>query len=302
MTRLSTSLGTISFANPVTVASGTFGLAYNDFFDINQLGAYVTKTITRYPKAGNKPARLYETNAGLLNSIGLQNPGVEEFIKTDLPELAKLKIPIIVSFSGSTELEFCEILRLLDRHDCISGYEINISCPNVEHEGLAFGTDKEIVTCLTTALRTLTSKELIIKLSPNVTNIAEIAQAAAAAGADSLALINTLLGMAIDPLTGKSRIARGVAGYSGVAIRPVALLNVWKVVQAVDIPILAMGGISTWQDALEFFYAGASAVAIGTANFINPCACIDIITGLDNHFKQTNQCLSDIIGQVHGIG
>ncbi|HPS38280.1 MAG TPA: dihydroorotate dehydrogenase [Candidatus Cloacimonadota bacterium] len=299
MNRLETRLGKLSLANPVTVASGTFGTEYAQFFDLNRLGAYTSKTITPLPKKGNPTPRLFETEAGLLNSIGLQNPGVEEFIENHLPELRRmLKVPLIVSFSGSTLEEFCRVLRYLEECSGADAYEVNVSCPNVENEGIAFGVEAETVFHLTKALRKLTGKELIIKLSPNVTDIVAIAQAGKEGGADSLALINTMFGMAIDPLTGRSRIRKGIAGYSGLAIKPIALANTYKVASAVDIPILAMGGINTWQDALEFFYAGASAIALGTANFTNPNAVTDCLEGLDRYLllKQHNLC--DIIGNV----
>jgi dihydroorotate dehydrogenase (NAD+) catalytic subunit len=297
--RLKTKLVRLELQNPVTVASGTFGLENGEFFDLNRLGAYVTKTITQHPKIGNPTPRLYETEAGLLNSIGLQNPGVDEFLKVNLPELKeKLTIPIIVSFSGGTIDEFTTILKKLEAADGISAYEVNISCPNVEKEGIAFGVDALVVYELVRRLRALTNKELIIKLTPNVTDIVSIASAAEDGGADSLALINTVQGMAIDPLTGKSRIKMGICGYSGPAIKPIALANVYKVARRVKLPILAMGGICTWLDAMEFFYAGASAIAVGTYNFISPTACLDMIEGLARHLTDNKLMLNDIIGKV----
>ena len=299
MNRMQTKLGRMAMTNPVTVASGSFGLEYGSFYDLDILGAYVTKTITPLPKAGNPPPRLYETEAGLLNSIGLQNPGVDEFITTVLPELRQaLNIPIIVSFSGSTIAEFAGVLCKLEACEGISGYEVNVSCPNVENEGIAFGMDPEIVFQLTRELRGITERELIVKLSPNVTDICSIAKAACEGGADSLALINTLFGMAIDWKTGKSRVKKGISGYSGIGIKPVALALTYKVAQAVSIPILAMGGIYHWQDALEFFYAGASAIALGTANFANPDAVPEMIKGLTDFFEDTDLSLKDIIGKV----
>jgi dihydroorotate dehydrogenase (NAD+) catalytic subunit len=299
MSRLNTHLGKLQMQNPVTVASGTFGLEYGDFYDLNKLGAFVTKTITHHPKIGNATPRLYETEAGLLNSIGLQNPGVDEFLKVHLPELkSALMIPIIVSFSGGTIEEFVNTLNKLETADCISAYEINVSCPNVEKEGIAFGVDALVVYELVRRLRSLTQKELIIKLTPNVTDIASIAIAAEDGGADSLALINTVQGMAIDPLTGKSRIKMGICGYSGLAIKPIALANVYKVSKKVSLPILAMGGIYNWQDAMEFFYAGASAIAVGTFNFVKPTACVDLIEGLDKHLLDRGSTVQDIIGKI----
>ncbi|MCD4650865.1 MAG: dihydroorotate dehydrogenase [Candidatus Cloacimonetes bacterium] len=286
---------------PVTVASGTFGLEYLDYFDSACLGAIVTKTITRQPKAGNNPPRLWETEAGLLNSIGLQNPGVELFIRDNLPEWTALNVPVIVSFSGSTIAEFSEMLDILEKADGIAGYEVNISCPNVANEGLAFGVDAGVVEELTCELSNKTERELIVKLSPNVTRIDEIAKAAQVGGADSLSLINTLLGMAIDWRTGRSRIARGVAGYSGVAVKPVALRCVYEVARNVSIPILSIGGICTWQDALEFFYAGASAVSVGTHLFREPEAPAKMVQGLQQFCQKNNCNLEAIIGNVNGI-
>lgn len=301
MSSLKTNLGKLSLKNPVTVASGTFGYEFDEYFNLSHLGAIVTKTITKFPKEGNPTPRLYETQAGMLNSIGLQNPGLDSFIENYLPLYKNYKSPLIVSFSGSTIAEFSEILVALDKQNGISGYEVNISCPNVENEGIAFGVDAKVVYDLTHALSKLTNRELIIKLSPNVTDIISIAKAAEEGGADSLALINTMLGMAIDWKTGRSRIARGVAGYSGPAIKPIALQMVYRVAKNTNIPILAMGGICTWQDAIEFIYAGASAIAIGTQNFVNPLSCMQVLQGLKNYFKKQNCSIDDIKGKVSGI-
>ncbi len=301
MNRLKTKLGKLELKNPITVASGTFGVENNNFIDFNSLGAIVSKTITKNEKIGNPPPRLYETSNGLLNSIGLQNPGLKGFIENVLPKYATYETPFIVSFSGSTIDEFSEILLELEKYDSISGYEVNVSCPNVENEGIAFGTDPKIVYKLTKQLASQTDKELIIKLTPNVTDIVSIAKAAEDAGANSLALINTLLGMSIDWKSGKSHIRRGIAGYSGPAIKPVAIQNVYRVSSNVKIPILAMGGVSNWKDALEFFYAGANVVAIGTYNFVNPKITIETIDNLNRHFLSRNQNLTEIIGKINGI-
>ncbi|MDD3051280.1 MAG: dihydroorotate dehydrogenase [Candidatus Cloacimonetes bacterium] len=298
MNKLETKLGKLTLLNPVTVASGTFSLDYQDFFNLNSLGAIVTKTITRFPKEGNPPPRMIETRSGLLNSIGLQNPGVEAFMTSVMPQYEHISIPIIVSFSGSTIDEFCETLSLLEKCSEISGYEVNVSCPNVEKEGIAFGTDAKTISVLVSRLSALTDKELIIKLTPNVTDIVEIALAAKESGADSLALINTLLGMSIDWRTGKSHIKKGIAGFSGPAIKPIALQNVYRVASKVDIPILAMGGVCDWKDALEFFYAGASVVAVGTYNFADPLATVNIIEKLGFFFTENDMKLIDIIGKV----
>jgi len=307
MNRLKTQLAKIKMKNPVTVASGTFGVEYGDLFDLTRLGAVVTKTITLEPKAGNSPPRLYETSSGLLNSIGLQNPGLDKFIKESLPDYRKIlekdpdnPTPLIVSFSGATIKEFISVLQRLEEVTGIAGYEVNVSCPNVEKEGLSFGVDAEAVYKLTKELKEnlKTERELIIKLTPNVTDIVEIAQAAEEGGCDSLALINTLIGMAIDWQTGKPFIKRGFGGLSGPAIKPVALYNVFKVSQNTELPILAMGGISNWQDALEFFYAGANAVAVGTGNFMNPLITLEIIDKLAEYFEDKQIDLRSIISKT----
>jgi len=297
--RLSSKLGRLALQSPLAVASGTFGTEYFDLFPQSVLGAYVSKTITLLPKAGNPPPRLYETEAGLLNSIGLQNTGLIGFIEEELPRLRSiLKIPLIVSFSGASIDEFCRILSVLEQEQGISGYEVNVSCPNVENEGIAFGADPDIVFELTRKLAELTEKELVVKLSPNVTDIAKIARAAEAGGATTLSLINTLYGMAIDWNTGRSRISQKVCGYSGMGIKPVALALTHKTAQAVKIPLLAMGGIHTWQDALEFFYAGAAAVSIGTALYSDPLAAVNVYQGLEAFFAERGLTLNGIIGTV----
>ncbi|MDD4157503.1 MAG: dihydroorotate dehydrogenase, partial [Candidatus Cloacimonetes bacterium] len=270
---LKTKLGKLELNNPVTVASGTFSYEYNEIYDISLLGAIITKTITPQRKIGNPTPRLVETQAGLLNSIGLQNPGINDFLKSEIIKYEHIKCPLIISFSASTIDEFIQMLKtlenysLLDNSVKISGYEVNVSCPNVENEGLAFGVDAKTVFNLTNKLSQLTQKELIIKLSPNVTDITQIAKAAEDGGATSLSLINTLLGMSIDWQTGVSHIKKGIAGYSGPAIKPVALGCVYRVANKVKIPLLAMGGVSTYKDVNEFIYSGASAVAIRTAQF-----------------------------------
>lgn len=294
---LHTSLGKLQMRTPLTVASGTFDLENLEFFDASCLGAFVCKTITMEAKKGNPPGRLFETEAGLINSIGLQNPGLKNFISEKLPLYRdQLDMPLIVSFSGSSLAEFCQMLEALEGCAGIAGYEVNVSCPNVENEGIAFGICPDTVHLLCRKLAALTKRELIVKLSPNVSDIAEIALAAEAGGATSIALINSLFGMAIDYQTGKSRIKKGIGGYTGIGIKPVALALTYKTAQAVKIPILAMGGIYDWKDALEFIWAGASAVAIGTANFINPLAAPELIMGLAEHLLYQKQSIRDLIG------
>lgn len=298
MNTMRTNLGKLLLSSPITVASGTFDLENFSFFAQEVLGAFVCKTITREPKVGNPPPRLYESEAGLINSIGLQNPGLDAFIAEMLPLLRKeLKIPLLVSFSGNSIAEFAEIMSRLEAEEGIAGYELNVSCPNVENEGIAFGVDTEIVFMLCKTLSDITEKELIIKLSPNVTDIAAIALAAEAGGASSIALVNTIWGMAIDWKTGRSQIKKGIGGYSGIGIKPLALALTYKVANAVKIPIIAMGGIYTWHDALEFIWAGASMVALGTANFIDPLAAPKLYDGLYNFLKEKDIMLSEIIGK-----
>jgi len=293
-------LGRLPVHSPVTVASGTFDLENLAFFEQSVLGAFVCKTLTRKPKVGNPPPRLFETEAGLLNSIGLQNPGLDRFIADYLPRLrAELKVPLIVSFSGNSIAEFTDILTALEAKDGIAGYEINVSCPNVENEGIAFGTDADTVFRLTSALAAKTKRELLIKLSPNVTDIAQIAEAAEQGGATGIALINTIWGMAIDYRSGNSRIKKGIGGYSGIGIKPLALALTYKVAKAVRLPILAMGGIYGWQDALEFFWAGASMVALGTANFIDPLAVPKVHQGLARFLAEQQLTLEQIIGKCN---
>lgn len=297
---LQTSLGRLKVNSPVTVASGTFALENLDFIEQDHLGAYVCKTITRYPKKGNPPPRLYETEAGLLNSIGLQNPGLDKFIAEDLPVLREtLTVPLIVSFSGSSLTEFAQMLECLEKQEGISGYEVNVSCPNVENEGIAFGIDPDVVNKLCALLSPLTERELIVKLSPNVTDIAVIAKAAEEGGATAISLINTIWGMAIDYCNGKSRIKKGIGGYSGIGIKPLALALTYRAAQAVKIPVIAMGGIYNWQDALEFFWAGASMIALGTANFIDPLAVDKVYGGLSSFCLEKQLNLKDIVGKVN---
>ncbi|MDD2228631.1 MAG: dihydroorotate dehydrogenase [Candidatus Cloacimonetes bacterium] len=295
---IDTKLGRLSFKTPITVASGTFDLENLSFLSQDYLGAFVCKTITRLPKVGNPPPRLYESEAGLINSIGLQNPGLDAFVTDYLPRLKEaLHIPLIVSFSGSSIGEFSDILARLEDEEGIAGYELNVSCPNVENEGIAFGVNPDIVHKLCSTLSSQTKRELIIKLTPNVTDIAAIAKAAEAGGASSIALINSVLGMAIDWKTGRSQIKKGIGGYTGIGIKPVALALTYKTAIAVNIPILAMGGIYTWQDALEFFWAGASMVALGTANFIDPLAAEKVAKGIKAYLTERDCSISDIIGK-----
>jgi len=295
---MQTRLGRLTLNTPVTVASGTFDLENLDFFDQGVLGAFDCKTITRLPKVGNPPTRLFETEAGLINSIGLQNPGLDDFISHSLPLYReRLNVPLIVSLSGNSIAEFGEIVKRLEAEAGIAGYEINVSCPNVENEGIAFGVNPDTVFRLCESLAPFTSRELTIKLSPNVTDIASIAQAAESGGATSLSLINTIWGMAIDWHNGNSMIKKGIGGYSGIGIKPLALALTYKVAKAGSLPLIAMGGIYNWQDALEFLWAGASVIALGTANFMDPLSVPKVHEGLQKFLADKEMRLRDIVGK-----
>lgn len=290
----------IEMKNPVTVASGTFGYGreFSQFFDLSKLGGIITKGTSLKPKSGNKPPRVCETTGGMLNSIGLQNPGVEYFAQNDLPFLRSFDTKIIVNACGSTVDEYVELCRILDSLD-IDGVELNLSCPNVKAGCMAFGNTYEGVKDITSKVRKVLNKPLIIKLTPNVTNIAEIAMAAEDAGADGVSLINTLLAMKIDIDKRKPVLANNTGGLSGPAIKPVAVRMVYQVAQAVNIPILGMGGIVNGDDAIEFILAGASAISIGAGNFIKPTTCLDVISGIEEYMKKYDiQNISDLVGKV----
>jgi len=291
----------IVMKNPVMVASGTFGFGkeYDQFYDIKKLGAIVTKGLTLMPKDGNPPPRIHETPAGMLNSVGLENPGIEKFIQQEWPHLSELTIPVIANIDGDTVEDYHKIAKELSTLDNIAALEVNISCPNVEKGGLAFGQEPESAYEVIKAVREATKLPIIAKLSPNVTHIQTIAKAVVSAGADAISLINTLLGMAIDIHNHRPVFKRTFAGLSGPAVKPVALRMVWEVYEAVDVPIIGMGGITTWQDAIEFMLAGATAVAVGTANFIDPLTPIKVIDGIKTYLdiKQCN--IQDLIGAAH---
>ena len=290
----------IEMKNPVTVASGTFGYGreYADFFELGKLGAVITKGTSLKPKSGNKPSRVCETASGMLNSIGLQNPGVEYFAKNDLPFLRKFDTAIIVNACGSTIDEYVELCKILNTLD-IDGVELNLSCPNVKKGCMAFGNTYDGVKEVTSQVRKVLDKPLIVKLTPNVTNIAEIAKAVEDAGADGVSLINTLLGMKIDINKRKPVLANNTGGLSGPAIKPVAVRMVYQVAQAVKIPILGMGGIVNGEDAIEFMLAGASAISIGAGNFISPTTSIDTIKQIEEYMKKNNiEDINEIVGKV----
>lgn len=283
MAKLEVEVAGIKLKNPVMAASGTFGSGeeYAKFVDLNKLGAIVTKSVTLEERAGNPPPRICETACGMLNSIGLQNPGVTQFIQIDLPFLNRYDVPVIVSVAGESIEEYVEVVERLKGARGISAFEINISCPNVESGGVYFGCQKESAAAVTTEAKSVAKQPVIVKLTPNVTNITEIALAVEEAGADAISLVNTFFGLAIDTETFKPRLGSGVGGLSGPAIKPIALRMVYEVVKAVQVPVIGMGGIMDTSDALEFLLVGASAVQVGTANFVNPQATLDIIEGLE---------------------
>ncbi len=282
---LGVNLGGIAMKNPVTTASGTFGFGpeYADYVDLNKLGAIVVKGTTLEPRLGNPTPRIVETPGGMLNAIGLQNPGVDRLISDTLPYLKAYDTPVIVNIAGNSLEDYAEIAGRLDKAQGVAGLEVNISCPNVKKGGLQFGTVPEMAYEAIKAVRDNTKLPVIAKLSPNVTSITDMAEAVAKAGADAIALINTLLGMAIDIRTRKPILGNVVGGLSGPAVKPVAVRMVWQVAQAVNLPILGIGGIMTAEDAIEFILAGATAVAIGTANFVNPRATMDVAEGIENY-------------------
>ena len=279
---------------------GTFGYGreYSDFFDLSRLGAIITKGTSLKPKNGNKPSRVCETPSGMLNSIGLQNPGVEHFAENDLPFLRKYDTKVIVNACGSSIEEYVELCKTLNTLD-IDGVELNLSCPNVKEGCMAFGNTYEGVKKVTTEVRKVLDKPLIVKLTPNVTNIAEIAKAVEDAGADGVSLINTLLGMKIDIYKKAPVLANITGGLSGPAIRPVAVRMVYQVAKAVNIPILGMGGIISGEDAIEFMLAGATAISIGAGNFIDPYTSIKTIEEIEDYMRKENiDDINEIIGTV----
>ena len=280
--KLQVNLGGLVMKNPVTDASGTFaaGREYSDFVDVEKMGAITTKGVSVVPWTGNDSPRIAETPSGMLNSIGLQNPGVEVFKQKDLAWLATKDVPVIVNACGHSVAEYEGIIEALGDDERGGAFEVNISCPNVDAGGLTFGTVPEQAAEVVRVCRAKTAKPLIVKLTPNVTDITEIARAVEAEGADAISLINTLLGMAIDVRTRRPILARVVGGLSGPAVKPVALRMVWQVHKAVKVPLLGMGGISCAEDAIEFMLAGATAVAVGTANFVNPHAVEEVIDGI----------------------
>ena len=285
-------LGKLELANPVLVASGTFGygVEYSELLDVSRLGAVITKTITLAPREGNPTPRVAETASGMLNSIGLENPGAEVFIEAVLPSVAELGPPVIVNIAGDRPEDYVELAGRLSDEAAVSALELNVSCPNVKVGGMAFGADAAATGELVSAVRAATEKPLVVKLTPNVTDITPIARAAESAGADALSLTNTLLGMAVDVETRRPKLGAVTGGLSGPAIMPVSLRMVWQTARAVEIPVVGLGGITTWEDAAVFLIAGATAVQVGTANFVDPAASVKVLEGLAAY-----------IGE-HGIG
>lgn len=300
MSILKTSICGVEFKNPVITSSGTFGFGteYNRYYDVSKLGGICLKGLTLKARQGNPPKRIAETPMGILNSVGLQNPGVETFCKNMLPFIRKFDTNLIANISGNTIEEYCEMVEILS-DSSINMIEMNISCPNVKKGGLNFGTDPKMVEEITSEVKKHCKKPLIVKLTPNVTDITEIAKSAESGGADALSLINTLLGMKIDINTRRPVLYNNMGGLSGPCIKPVAVRMVWQVRNACKLPIIGMGGISNWEDAVEFMMAGADIVSVGTANFIDPFAPLNIVSGLEEYVKKNNlESISEIVGTV----
>ena len=298
---LTIELAGIKLKNPVMVASGTVGWGeeYSEVADIGKLGAVITKTVTLRPKEGNPPPRICETPSGMLNSIGLENDGIDALIKDHLPHLKKFNVPVIVNIAGETEQEFVELAMRLDKIPEVKALELNISCPNVKHGGMLFGCDPRLTADVVRKVKHETSLPVIAKLTPNVTDIALIARAAESAGADAISLINTVVGMAIDIESRKPKIGAVTGGLSGPAIRPIAVRMVFEVAKAVKIPVIGIGGIMTASDAIEFFLAGASAIQVGTANFVDCEAAAKVIEGIKAYLEARKiPDIKEIIGKV----
>jgi dihydroorotate dehydrogenase (NAD+) catalytic subunit len=298
---LSVEIAGIKMKNPIMAASGTFGYGeeYRDYIPINRLGALITKGISLKPQAGNPPPRLVETIGGMLNAIGLQNIGVNALIEEKVSRLKKFGTPIIINIFGTTLKEYEEVARRLEGIRGIAGLEVNISCPNLKSGGISFGTDPREVFKVVSKVRKSSSRPIMVKLSPNVTDITVIARSAEEAGADAISLINTLTGMAVDVETRAPKLGNITGGLSGPAIKPIALRMVWEVYNKVNIPIIGMGGIINAQDALEFIIVGASAVQIGTAHFLNPSVDLEVIAGLEKYLK--DHCISSIRNLVGSL-
>ncbi len=300
--KLAVQIGDFRLPNPVMTASGTFGYGeeFEPFVNLYRLGAVVVKGISLEPRPGNPPPRIVETSCGMLNAIGLENVGVEKFIKDKLPYLVNSQCRVVVNILGDSIDEYCKLASRLNGVAGINALELNISCPNVKKGGVAFGTNEKMAYELTNKVRKETTLTLIVKLSPNVTDITLMAKAVEEGGADAVSLINTLIGMAIDLKKQKPILANVIGGLSGPAIKPVALRMVWQLANVVKIPIIGIGGISTWQDAVEFILAGASAIQVGTANFINPNSSETILNGIKTHMEEIGiYDIDQLIGAAH---
>lgn len=301
MDKLNIQIGNLNLKNPVMTASGTFGYGkeYSDFIDLGKLGGICVKGTTLHDRQGNAYPRMAETPSGMLNAVGLQNKGVDYFVSHIYPEIKDFDTNIIVNVSGSTIEDYAECAARLSDLDKVPGIELNISCPNVKEGGMAFGTSACSAADVVKAVRKVYNKTLIVKLSPNVTDITEIAKAAEGEGADSLSLINTLLGMAIDINKRKPVLSTVTGGLSGPCVKPVALRMVWQTYNAVKIPIIGMGGIASWQDAIEFILAGSSAIQIGTYNFIDPTISEKVVDGIQGYLDQHNMShIKELIGAL----
>ena len=297
---LTVRLGRLTLPNPVMTASGTYGkgLEFRPFYDVSRLGAVVVKTITTEPRAGNPPPRLVETAGGLLNSIGLENPGIDDYVRTYLPLLRTLRAPLVINIAGHSPEDFAALAARLDPEPGIAALELNMSCPNVAH-GLDYSTSPDAARHVVSLVRSKTALPLIAKLSPNVTDVRPVAKAAVEAGADAVSVINTLLGMAVDWRRRAPVLGRGVGGLSGPCIKPVALRIVKDVSRAVDAPVIGIGGIQNADDAMEFFVAGAAAVQVGTANYYLPTAAVDILDGLPSRFATLGATrMADVVGTL----
>ncbi len=295
------SIAGVELKNPVMTASGTFGsgMEYSEFVDLSRLGAVVTKGVANVPWPGNSTPRVAEIRGGMMNAIGLQNPGIDTFCARDLPFLAQYDTTVIVNVCGRTTEDYCEVVERLGEESAVGLLEINISCPNVKCGGISFGQDPKAVESITREIKRHAKQPVIMKLSPNVTDITEIARAAEAGGADAISMINTLTGMKIDVNRRTFALANKTGGVSGPAIHPIAVRMVWQTAQAVSVPIIGMGGIATAEDALEFILAGAAAVAVGTANFRNPTATLEIIDGIADYMeRQKVDDIRELIGAV----
>ena len=301
MSKMSVNLAGVTLKNPVMTASGTFGSGaeYSEFIDLNHLGAVVTKGVANVPWPGNPTPRVAETTGGMLNAIGLQNPGIDLFSKRDLPFLEKYDTKVIVNVCGHSTEEYLDVVERLADEPRVDMLEINISCPNVKEGGIAFGQDPKAVEAITKAVKAKAKQPIIMKLSPNVTDITVMAKAAEAGGADCLSLINTLTGMKIEIERQTFAIANKTGGLSGPAVKPVAVRMVYQVANAVKIPIIGMGGICTAEDAMEFILAGATAVSIGTANFTNPYTTVEVIDGIEAYMRRHGvEDINELIGLV----